>query len=185
MSDLPTTSFAVLGLIASGPISRYELWQQAERSIANFWTIAKSQVYGELERLEKLGYVSGADVRQKGKPDKKTYRITPEGTAALRTWLAEPAQEQDRIRSTLLVKLFFGNLMPDTALRDHLDQYRAKAEARRAQLEPVVQMLTGMKNAEHMRACALLGLRINEAMVSWADEVTKDLFAVRSRKKGR
>jgi DNA-binding PadR family transcriptional regulator len=71
--DLPTTSYAVLGLLTFAPTSGYDLAIAADRSIANFWPISKSQVYSELRRLEKLGLVRSREVEQDKRPDKRVF----------------------------------------------------------------------------------------------------------------
>lgn len=179
---MPTTSYAVLGLLAIGPMSRYELWQKAEMSIANFWTIAKSQVYSELERLEKLGYVSGKEVKQKAKPDKTTFTLTRQGEKALSEWLSTPDIESDRIRSAFMVKLFFGAAMSGDVTAKLIEDYKGRAAANVESLRQVVGMIDG-EELRYMRACASLGLRLNEAMVRWADETLASLQPARSKAK--
>ena len=57
--QLPTTAYAVLGLVSFGETSGYDLKQFADRSINYFfWSPATSQIYAELRRLKSLGYVS-------------------------------------------------------------------------------------------------------------------------------
>lgn len=182
MAELPTTSYAILGLLKWGPQSRYELWQKAEISIANFWTIAKSQMYSELTRLEKLGYVKGKDVRQKGKPDKRVYQLSATGSRALDAWLSTADIEQDRIRSSFLVKLFFAGQMEPATVQQLIDGYGDEARKGAERLEIVVANLERMgPDGDFMRLCALLGLKMHEAMIQWAEEATK---VVAKRKKG-
>lgn len=173
--NLPTTSFAVLGLLSRGKMSGYDLVQFAQRTIGNFWTIAKSQVYGELARLERLGYVRGSDVRQERRPDKRTFTLTGEGRAALDAWLTSAGHEPDRIRSAFLVKVFFGDRMRPAAFAEMIDAYRERAGAAAGQLRRVASFLESDPDAAFMRATALLGLRINEAAQAWAEEVATTL----------
>jgi len=56
---LPATAHVVLGLVSIRPGAGHELAGFAERSIGNFFPIARSQVYSELERLCRLD-MSGA-----------------------------------------------------------------------------------------------------------------------------
>ena len=53
-NDLLTTSYAILGLLASGPMSGHRLSTIADNSIGHFWSIPRSVVYRELVRLEGL-----------------------------------------------------------------------------------------------------------------------------------
>jgi PadR family transcriptional regulator, regulatory protein AphA len=140
-----------------------------QRTIAHFWTIAKSQVYRELERLEKLGYVHGTDVRQKKLPDKRVYTLTPAGERAFDAWLQVPDAERTHFRSAYLVKVFFANRMPSQTLVELLRRYRDGNQLWRQEIESIQARLGGVQDAAYMRATALLGARIAEAMVAWAD----------------
>ena len=75
------------------------------RGIAHFWQFPHSQIYAETERLARLGLL--AEEREHTGRRRRSYRITPEGRAALSAWLAEPATEAPQLRSLGLLKLFF------------------------------------------------------------------------------
>ena len=110
---LPTTSFAVLGLLSFGEMSGYDLKGLADYSIANFfWSPARSQIYAELRRLTSLGFVTETEVRQERRPDKRIYRLTSDGRRALSEWLEIPEVEPDIFKSTFLLKIFLGRLTP-------------------------------------------------------------------------
>lgn len=166
---LPTTSYAILGLLIRQPTSRYELAQLVERTIAHFWTIAKSQVYRELDRLETLGYVHGTHVHQKRLPDKRVYALTPAGELAFDAWLQVPDAERTHFRSAYLVKVFFANRMPSRTFVELLRRYRDGNQLWRQEIDLVLAQLSGNPEAAHMRATAELGAKIAEAMVAWAD----------------
>jgi PadR family transcriptional regulator, regulatory protein AphA len=167
--SLPTTSYAILGLLTREPMSRYDLAQVVQRTIAHFWTIAKSQVYRELERLEKLGYVHGTEVRQKSLPNKRVYALTPAGERAFDAWLQVPDAERTHFRSAYLVKVFFANRMPSQTLIELLRRYRDGNELWRQEIDSILAQLSSVQGAAYMRATALLGARVAEAMVAWAD----------------
>jgi DNA-binding PadR family transcriptional regulator len=172
---LPTTSYALLGILAITPMSGYELAQAADRSIANFWPVSRSQVYTELARLEGLGYVTGTDVAQERVPDKRVFKVTPAGERAFENWLATPGYEPERMRLGFCVKMFFGHDMPRDTMIANLEQF-AKHNAKRAvYLKEVVEMLSVLPEAVFTRATASLGLRIAEAARQWAEEMLDDL----------
>jgi DNA-binding PadR family transcriptional regulator len=167
--SLPTTSYAILGLLTREPMSRYDLAQVVQRTIAHFWTIAKSQVYRELERLEKLGYVHSTEVRQKSLPDKRVYALTPAGEGIFDAWLQVPVAERTHFRSAYLVKVFFANRMPSETLVELLRRYRDGNKLWRQEIDSILARLSSGQGAAYMRATALLGASIAEAMVAWAD----------------
>jgi PadR family transcriptional regulator AphA len=166
---LPTTSYAILGLLTRQPMSRYDLAQLVDRTIAHFWTIAKSQVYRELDRLETLGFVHGTHVHQKRLPDKRVYVLTPAGERAFDAWLQVPDAERTHFRSAYLVKVFFANRMPSQTLVELLRRYRDGNQVWRQEIDLILAQLSGNPEAVNMRATALLGAKIAEAMVAWAD----------------
>jgi DNA-binding PadR family transcriptional regulator len=86
---LTTTSYALLGLLAIKPWSTYELTRQMEWSLSRFWPRAKSKLYEEPKKLERLGLaVSRREAT--GKRARTIYAITAAGRRALRDWLGEP-----------------------------------------------------------------------------------------------
>jgi len=109
---LPTTSYVILGLLTFREMSGYDLKQLINRSITHFyWSPAKSQIYGELRRLESHGLVTMREVPQTLRPDKRLYQITPEGTEAMQQWLRSSGLEPDSYKSALLLKVFFGHML--------------------------------------------------------------------------
>lgn len=184
---LPATTFAVMGLLSQGPRSGYDLASYAERSIANFWSVAKSQVYRELSRLEDLGFVEATEVRQETLPDKRIYSLTKSGEAALIEWLNTPQPQPDRMRSMFLLKIFFGNLIEQDELLAMIEDHGKRAQERYNQLSAVVEQLEGDPNMAYVVATAKLGTRALKATADWADETIEALKRVPKRKvrKGR
>ena len=137
---LPTNSYAILGLISFGEMSGYDLKQFADRSIHYFfWSPAPSQIYSELRRLKQLGYVTEREVEQENRPDKRLYRITPEGEKQLQGWLELPEAAPDVRKSVFLLKLFVGRLTSPTVLIAQLETRRRVMEERLAQFETIEQ----------------------------------------------
>jgi PadR family transcriptional regulator, regulatory protein AphA len=86
---LTTTSYALLGLLAIRPWSSYELTRQMEWSLSRFWPRAKSKLYEEPKKLERLGLVTSRR-ESTGQRSRTVYTITAAGRRALRTWQGEP-----------------------------------------------------------------------------------------------
>jgi len=87
-----TTEYAVLGMLALGPGSGYDLKKRIEGSIAHFWSESYGQIYPILAHLASQGLVERRLERQKGKPDRQVYSITAEGQERLGAWLTAPAR---------------------------------------------------------------------------------------------
>ncbi len=106
-TKLSTTEGAVLGLVAFGERSGYDLVRLAEHSVAHLWTPSQSQIYKTLPRLVAWGFVRGREIEQRGRPDKTSYRITANGRKILRRWLDEIEEEPAGGRVVFPLKLFF------------------------------------------------------------------------------
>ncbi len=169
---LPATSYAVLGMLSLVPMSGYELTQSVDKTIAHFWQISKSQVYGELSRLEELGLVKGTEVEQERLPDKRMYEITEAGLQALDAWLAGEGHGPRRLRSGLLLKTFFAHRMSEERFTELLSSYRVEAEDERKHLSEIVELLDpSIPETFYSRATALYGLRQAEAALQWISEI--------------
>ncbi len=169
---LPTTSYAVLGLLSiSSPMSGYDLAQAVDRSVVNFWPISRSQVYGEVTRLESLGLIGGTDVAQVRVPDKRVYELTPDGEAALDAWASDARYEPDRMRLGFCIKMFFAHRIPPEILQANLKKYRDENVEHGEYLRSIVDMLADMPESQYVRATAQLGLRVADSVVAWADEL--------------
>lgn len=177
---LPTTSYAVLGLLAFRPMSGYELARFVSGSIAHFWPISKSQVYGELTRLEEIGHLAGTAVSQERRPDKRTFEVTRAGQAALDSWLDTPAPLDERNRIPMLVKVFFADRMAPARLTELLEQARSRAESERDEYDGIVAALAAHPALAQQRATALYGLRHAEATLGWLEEVGAEPGAQRA-----
>lgn len=122
--QLPTTSFAVLGLLASaGESSGYDLKRLADDSLRFFFKIAQSQVYNELRRLADGGFVTAREVRQEGRPDKRVFAITDAGREALEAWIDEGEAHPVTIVHPVILRMFFGQFADPARLRRMLERY--------------------------------------------------------------
>jgi PadR family transcriptional regulator AphA len=172
---IPTTSYAVLGLLTFGEMSGYDVTKVAEQSIGFFFTPAKSQIYSELRRLVSLGYATEREVEQDRRPDKRLYRITDRGRRALREWLETAEMESAEIKSPFLVKVFFGAHMSRDALLAQVKEMRRRDAE---QLQVLKQIETMIKDQDEMffpNLTLRCGLAHTRAVIRWEDEVIREL----------
>jgi DNA-binding PadR family transcriptional regulator len=121
---LPSTSYAVLGMLSFGDeLSGYQLKKRADNLRFFYWSPAHSQIYAELRRLEKLGYVSHREVKQLRRPDKRVYRITGAGQDAFESWMNEAPVEPVSLKHSVVLRLFFGHTGDPDRLREVLADY--------------------------------------------------------------
>jgi PadR family transcriptional regulator AphA len=168
---LPATAHVVLGLVSIRPGAGHELAGFSERSIGNFFPIARSQVYSELERLCRLGLLSVTEVPQQRWPTKRVYEVTEDGAAELRRWLEEAPVEPERSRNPFLVRVFFGDRVSRERLDTLLDDYEATARAHRDSLAAIADRLADQPQSTFPKATALYGMRHAQATLDWVADV--------------
>jgi DNA-binding PadR family transcriptional regulator len=121
---LPATSYSVLGMLSFGDeLSGYQLKKRADNLRFFYWSPAHSQIYAELRRLEKLGYVTRREVRQTRRPDKRLYRITQAGQEAFEDWTNAAPVEPVSLKHSVVLRLFFGHSGDPDRLRAVLEDY--------------------------------------------------------------
>ena len=88
---LTPTSYAILGQLAWGEATTYELVKAMGRNLRYMWPRAESRIYDEAKRLTAAG-LAEAHPGRTGRRRSTTYAITDKGRHALREWLAGPPE---------------------------------------------------------------------------------------------
>src|SRR3954470_9910492 len=107
---LGNNAAAVLGMIALGARSGYEIQRAAELSLRFFWALGPPQIYAELRRLEEAGLVRGRD-EARGRRARRVYAVTAKGRRALRRWLTAPGSGTLELRDAELLRIFFADAL--------------------------------------------------------------------------
>ena len=123
MARVSQSQFAILGLLSFEPMSGYDVKQLIEWSVGHFWREGYGQIYPTLQQLEKQRLVTKKTERQKGKPDRNVYSLTPAGRERLKQWLSEPANHEV-LRNELLLKLFFGQWVSAATSGSQIENHR-------------------------------------------------------------
>ncbi|OLV15541.1 PadR family transcriptional regulator [Deinococcus marmoris] len=143
-----TLGYALLGLLAREERSGYDLTQALKNPVGYFWFAQHSQVYPELARLETAGLVAHTLIEQADRPDKKVYRLTDMGRAALSAWLNADT-ELPRKRDELVLKAYSIWLADPAAaarmMREHAQTHAAH----------LAEFQSGLSNLEGEAGAAL------------------------------
>jgi PadR family transcriptional regulator AphA len=107
VKELTSTSYAVLGLLAAGPRTTYELVKQVARGLRFVWPRAEGRIYDEPRLLAAHG-LALARKEHTGRRPRTVYSITPRGRRSLRDWIAEPGAGPVLEYETLLKVSFAG-----------------------------------------------------------------------------
>jgi DNA-binding PadR family transcriptional regulator len=171
---LTTTEAAVLALLEiEGERSRYDLMKFVSQAIGYVWAPAKTQLYALLPKLAERGLASSRLARDGARPEKRLYRISPEGERALGEWLeAEPDSPE-----TFFLRLFVGGLVPREALGEHLGWFRRQVAEQLAEYRALEQTNTRTGNDAYHYLLLRLGIERQEHLLRWADWVEDELRA--------
>ena len=97
--------FPILAMLATSPAHGYELKRELEQHFgAALPPLNTGQIYTSLARLERDGLVDADRVAQDSRPNKRVYRLTAEGQAALDEWVTQPTPGT-RLRDEFFMKL--------------------------------------------------------------------------------
>jgi DNA-binding PadR family transcriptional regulator len=169
MESLLTTEGAVLGLIALGERSGYDLALLAEESVEHLWTPSRSQIYKTLPRLVARGLANRREVEQKSRPDKSLYRITPQGRKTLRRWLDEVEEEPASGRVVFPLKLFFCEFASPRTAQAQLAAYRSFLERRLERYEAIRDAPRRLRSV-YPQQVLQHGIGRARATLAWIDE---------------
>ncbi|GGT14379.1 PadR family transcriptional regulator [Streptomyces purpureus] len=138
---------AVLAALLDDEYSGYQLAKAFDIGVANFWHALPQQLYAELTKLEKEGLVTGREVVQETRPNKRLFRVTDAGRAELERFAAAPSKPSF-IRDDLLVKVQAADRVGTAAVIEQLEERAAAAAAKSELLAALLRQLRGDADEE-------------------------------------
>ncbi len=176
---LPTTAYAVLGLLSFGrDLSGYEIRQWALGSQRYFfWSPAQSQIYRELRRLEQLGFVTATKVTQHDRPDKVVYHLTDRGMAELTRWIESSPVEPPVVKHSAALKLFFGGVADDERMADILREHAAHVGEIAETLRGLVAEIDDEPRSRFAKLAARWSLELYQGDLAGTDAVLHRITA--------
>lgn len=176
--------YGILGLINYNDATGYELMTAFKHSLNHFWTAQRSQIYRELQTMEKNGWIHQTHMEQTGKPDKNVFSITEAGREELHRWLKAdnlPASE----RSPMLMKTFFlGECAPEEniAFFQRLRQDSAFPDGGKEALRHSEEYERDLPHPEHAiywRMTIRFAHLYEKMLHDWCDECIDELETLR------
>ncbi|MER6347393.1 PadR family transcriptional regulator [Streptomyces sp. NPDC001595] len=183
---------AVLAALLDGELSGYQLAKAFDLGVANFWHAQPQQLYAELSRLEKEGFVAGREVVQESRPNKRLFHVTDAGLAELERF-ASASAKPSAIRDDLLVKVQAVDHVDTRALIDQLTARAAFARARIELFEELLHTMRGDRAEEdflrHGRRIGpyltcTRGLAFERGNLDWCER-TVEILRARERDRAR
>ena len=161
------TARVILGLLALGPRTGYDVKRVTDFSTRFFWRASYGQIYPELRRLEAAELVRATEIPH-GARRRRVYELTARGRRAVEEWLEAP-QELFEYRDEGLLKLFFGELVPETQLLELVRRRRAWYELSADHFREIADMLGELEgpSAEVLR----YGIELMDWNVAWWREL--------------
>jgi DNA-binding PadR family transcriptional regulator len=161
--------YGLLGLLAEGPASGYDLAKRFEEMLGAVWPAHHPKIYAELRKLTDDGLI---EIDSHGPRGRKAYRVTDAGLVAVRTWLSEEKVDHT-MRVEPVLRSFFFWLMSPEQLERHLtaetEFFTAMAERYRTYAEAKDRGDFGFSpQTQSLRVAMEAGVRLYEALAEWA-----------------
>jgi len=110
-----------LGTLSRGDASGYEIKKAFEEGpLGHIHEASFGAIYPALTELERQGLVTGREMAQEKRPDKKVFALTEDGLKTLHRVLLNPPA-RDKTRSDFLFILFLGHLVEASRLAELID----------------------------------------------------------------
>ncbi|GAA3954583.1 PadR family transcriptional regulator [Actinomadura viridis] len=138
---------AVLAALLDEELSGYQLAKVFDLGVANFWHAQPQQLYAELTRLERDGLVSGREVVQDTRPNKRVFRVTEAGLAELERFTALAAKPSF-LRDDLAVKVQAADHVDAGTLIAQLTERAALAQAKADLFAGLLSTMRGDRTEE-------------------------------------
>lgn len=112
----------ILGVMSTGDefVLGKHIVEYFQAEVGEFWQAAHSQIYPELKRMTKDGWITVHAVP--GNIKEKQYRLTDLGREKLDEWLDEPNRDTPQHRDTFSLKMFFIKKMDDERIPGMLEE---------------------------------------------------------------
>lgn len=167
---------ALLTSLLEKPSTGYGLASRFDRSIGYFWRATHQQIYRELGRMARAGWVEAQTERNRnggGRPS-KVYHVLPAGRDELARWVSESGVDVDENR-VFMVKVRAEAVVRSGVLGKELqrlvDEHRERLAVYR-RIERRDFSAPDMNSAQRLQHAVLrCGIMAEETWLAWADEV--------------
>jgi len=159
----------------------YELKKILDDSVNFFWLAQTSQIYRELNNLEKNGCVVSEVLPSTKGPNKRRYSITQNGKDSFSNWLKEANTDEFMRNEFMLWILFSSELGSDELslqLQIKLREYKKEYEMLMSVKEHLLDYAKLYGNeSDNLRWQIVLNRGIHDvsAKISWAEETLSEI----------
>jgi PadR family transcriptional regulator, regulatory protein AphA len=168
--ELSPTGRVILGMLAAGTRTGYDIKQIVDRSTRHFWAASYGQIYPELKRLESAGLVISRAEPTGGRA-RQVYEPTDAGREALENWLDSGEEPLYELRDEGMLKLFFSDFTSPEQRIANLRAMHERAERKLAALRE----LEGKGGSCGPGMTLQLGIAITRCYAEWCAETERRL----------
>ena len=172
--------YGLLGLLNYGSKTGYELNKVFEDSLSFFWQAKASQIYRELDAMERSGWLTSERVIQSDKPNKRVYSLTDKGKKEFINWLLAPEfdiLDTARVKSAFLLRVFFAGELPAGqaiemlgTFRDSFTEQSQRMNAAHGAISEYQEGIDDPAKALYWKITALFGETYYRAGIEWAEK---------------
>jgi DNA-binding PadR family transcriptional regulator len=173
-SILTATGRVILGMIALGKRTGYDIKQLIDKAPRLFWAASYGQIYPELRRLQQQGLIEGRSEPTGGR-SRTVYELTPTGESALQSWLRSDAEPVWELRDEGMLKLFLSDVASPERRLEVIRAMRARQERKLAQLRAIEAEASGGDSGPYLTL--QLGIRVTQAYIDWCGATERRLAA--------
>ena len=183
MSKLTPTSYALLGVLARGPHSAYELNAHLQYSVLKaFWPRAASHVYSEPKKLVEHKLATARGKTRNGR-DRTVYAITARGRKALAAWLEEPAESHFTMPFEAMLKFLYAEAGDKKVLMANLaaleQSVREEARATLAGTRPFLEAGVFSEGMPYNGMALNFLVDVMEARLQWISDCRAQLSTLK------
>ena len=170
----------LIGLLNYGSKTGYELNKVFKDSLSFFWRAKSSQIYRELDAMERRGWLTSERVIQNDKPNKRVYSVTDSGKQEFHNWLSTPESDIDdalHVSSGFFMRVFFAGETTDHQSIELLRVYRDKCAEKSIGMDAAHGAISEYQNAmeddvkaRYWKLTAMYGEVFYRAGIEWADK---------------
>lgn len=167
-------SHAILVSLLDRPQTGYELGKRFDQTVGYFWKASHQQIYQELHRMAKAGWLRSTAVNQTDRPNRIVYELTDLGREALDDWSRQPT-DPPSVKEELLIKLFALGTLDTEVLVGEIKRRRAYHVDRLAWYESVMSehypkpaKLSPKKRGHYLGL--RMGILSEQTTLKWCDE---------------
>ena len=171
--ELSPTGRVILGMIALGKRTGYDIKAFVDKTARYFWAASYGQIYPELKRLEDQGLVRGRPDPSGGRA-RTVYELTEAGTAALQRWLESDDEPSYELRDEGMLKLFFSDSAPERRI-DIVRAMRMREERALAHLRSIEPHASQGPPGPYLTL--QMGIELTEWAIKWCETTERRLAA--------